>query len=172
MRKKSFIEDDFSRFIVGHALSDGEKVDVIIDSLNECISRHGKPEVMMSDGGSAFYSWRGISKLTRYLEDFGIDQHIARIPRINGKLESLNQKIEKELLNTQSFSSLKHLENELAQWVGFYNFKRPHQGLNKLQVPADRFYPGADKWFKENDTGTEKIIFESMSMLFRELQKK
>ena len=93
-----FIEDDCSRFIVGHELSDAERVDVVIESISKCITLHGKPETIMSDGGSAFYSWRGISKFTKFLEEFGIDQIVAKIPRVNGKVESINQKIEKELL--------------------------------------------------------------------------
>jgi transposase InsO family protein len=165
-----FIEDDFSRFIVGHGLYEGERIDDLLKVMSECIALHGRPEVVMSDGGSAFRSWRGVSKFTKLLEDFGIDQHIARIPRVNGKVESLNQKIEKELLNVHSFSSLNHLEDELSQWVGLYNFRRPHQGLDKLQVPADRFHAGAEKWFRNENKELEKSILGSMALLFKEFK--
>ncbi len=166
-----FIEDDCSRFIVGHELSDAERVDVVIESLSKYITLHGKPETIMSDGGSAFYSWRGISKFTSFLEEFGIDQIVAKIPRVNGKVESINQKIEKELLLTQNFSSLNHLETELVEWIGLYNYRRPHQGLGNLQVPADKYYPGADKWFKGSDRSGSNHMLDALSILLKEFKK-
>ena len=166
-----FIEDDCSRFIVGHQLSDAERIEVVIDILSECITLHGKPESVMSDGGSAFYSWRGISKLTKFLEEFGIDQIIAKIPRVNGKVESLNQKVENELLLTQTFSSLNHLETELVQWIGLYNYRRVHQGLGNLLVPADKYYPGANKWFQGNDKNSGPNIMDAITTLLKEFKK-
>ncbi len=166
-----FIEDDNSRFIVGHELADAERVNVVIEALNKCITLHGKPETIMSDGGSAFYSWRGISKFTSFLEEFGIDQIVAKIPRVNGKVESINQKIEKELLLTQSFSSLNHFQSELVEWIGLYNYRRPHQGLGNLQVPADKYYPGADKWFKGGDRDNNNHMLDALSVLLKEFKK-
>jgi transposase InsO family protein len=166
-----FIEDDNSRFIVGHELADAERVDVVIETISKCITLHGKPETIMSDGGSAFYSWRGISKFTAFLEEFGIDQIVAKIPRVNGKVESINQKIEKELLLTQNFSSLNHLESELVEWIGLYNYRRPHQGLGNLQVPADKYYPGADKWFKGGDRDNNNHMLDALSVLLKEFKK-
>jgi transposase InsO family protein len=166
-----FIEDDYSRFIAGHALSDGENVNQVIESLAQAMNLHGKPETVMSDGGSAFYSWRGMSKLSKFFEDYGIDQKISRVPRVNGKVESLNQKIENELLNTMSFSSINSLEHEISQWVGLYNFRRVHQGLGNLQVPADRYYPGSVKWFKEsNENSGEELFKKMMNNLMKELK--
>jgi hypothetical protein len=63
--------------------------------------------------------------------------------RVNGKLENLNQQVQKELLDVRRFASLAEFETALVEWVAHFNFRRCHQGLGKLQVPADRFYPGA-----------------------------
>ncbi len=167
------IQDDMSRFIVGHTFGDGEKVDTVIETVEASIQIHGKPEVIMSDGGSAFYSWRGISKFTKFLEDYGIDQYISKLPTTNGKLENLNQQMAKELLDTMSFTSLKHFEKELTNWVGFYNFKRLHQGLAKRQVPADRYFPGANQWYGKTTevTRQQSLIAETMATLLHELKK-
>lgn len=119
-----FIEDDYSRFITGHVFADGERVETVIEAIEEAIKRHGIPQIIMSDGGSAFHSWRGQSRFTQFLEDYGIDHYLSKLPRINGKIESINQKIEKEVLNVQSFSSINHLNEELIKWIHFYNFKR------------------------------------------------
>ena len=168
-----FIQDDQSRFITGHTVTDSENIDDILVTLEESIRIHGKPETIMSDGGSAFFSWRGSSRFSRFLEDFGIDQLISQKPCINGKLENLNGQLEKELLMTTEFASLKHFDAELAKWVGFYNFSRPHQGLGHNQVPADRFFPGAGKWYGEvkEMVSRQSLVAETMITLLSELKK-
>jgi putative transposase len=168
-----FIQDDQSRFIVGHTVTDSENVEDVLIAVEEAIRIHGKPESIMSDGGSAFFSWRGSSKFTRFLEDFGIDQLISQTPNINGKVENLNQQLEKEVLLTTTFSSLRHFDTELAKWVGFYNFSRVHQGLSNVQVPADRYFPGAGKFYGEikERVSQQSLIAETMGTLLAELKK-
>jgi transposase InsO family protein len=138
-----FIQDDHSRFIVGHGIFDGEKAEAVIVTVQDAVAAHGRPERFMADRGSAFRSWRGIGQLSRFLEELGVDQDVAIEARVNGKLENLNQQVQKELLDVRRFTSLAEFEKALAVWVSHYNFQRCHQGLAKLQVPADRFYPGA-----------------------------
>ncbi len=168
-----FIQDDYARFIVGHGIADGEKVDVVIAAMEESIRIHGKPESVMSDGGSAFHAWRGSSRFTRFLEDYGIEQMIASTPNVNGKLENLNQQVEKELLMTTEFASVDHFRKELSKWVGHYNFSRPHQGLGDRQVPADRYFPGASTWYGKNSDviRQQSLIAETMGSLLAQLKK-
>ena len=80
--------DDFSRFIVGASMWDAERVAAVIETFEAAVARHGKPELAMSDGGSAFWAWRGVGKFTRLLEEYEVDQLIARVPQVNGKLEA------------------------------------------------------------------------------------
>jgi len=163
-----FIEDDQSRFIVGYAFADGERVETVIEALQESMNQHGKPETLMSDGGSAFHSWRGQSRFTQFLEDCGIDHYLSKTPNVNGKVESINQKIEKEVLNVQTYSSVNHLKEELVKWIWFYNFKRVHQGLTGLQVPADRFYPG---WRQSEEASTSStILLDAVSQIVKQLK--
>jgi len=83
------IVDDFSRFIVGGAIWDGERAAAVIETFSDAIARHGCPKMAMSDGGSAFYAWRGVSQFTGLLDELEIDQLIATQPQTNGKLEVL-----------------------------------------------------------------------------------
>ena len=168
-----FIQDDYSRFLVGHSYGDSENMNTVIKAMEDAIAIHGKPEVIMTDGGSAFYSWRGVSSFTRLLEDHGIDHYIAKTANVNGKIESVCAQVEKELLNVQTFSSLNHFEKELSSWAGFYNFKRPHSGLGDSHVPADRFYPGAEQWFARDSALIRQkgLIAETMATLLEELKK-
>jgi transposase InsO family protein len=157
-------QDDYSRFIVGHAVCDGEKAEVVLASLQTAIGRHGKPEELMTDGGSAFHSWRGISQLTKFLEETGIDHYVARTPNVNGKVENLNQQLEKELLLTKSYASLEEFAGALVEWIEFYNFSRVHQGLGKLETPAERFFPGAREAYSQK-SGGERGLKEGLLRL-------
>ncbi|MBM3462950.1 MAG: DDE-type integrase/transposase/recombinase [Armatimonadetes bacterium] len=139
------VVDDFSRFIVGAALWDGERVAAVQETFLAAVSRYGKPEKAMSDGGSAFYAWRGVGAFTRLLDELEVDQLIATTPQTNGKLEVLNANVQKELFNQETFLDLGEAQRRLSAWVSFYNFRRTHHALGGLLVPADRYFGRADE---------------------------
>jgi transposase InsO family protein len=139
------IIDDFSRFIVGGAMWDGERVAVVQETFLAAVGRHGKPEKAMSDGGSAFYSWKGVGGFTRLLDELEIDQLIAATPEVNGKLEVLNANIQKELFNIEQFFDLGEAQRRLVNWIQFYNLRRTHHALGGLLVPGDRYFGRADE---------------------------
>ena len=60
--------DDYSRFVTGWALDDAARADAVIGAFERAVARYGKPEAVMSDGGSAFWAWKGSSRFTRILE--------------------------------------------------------------------------------------------------------
>jgi putative transposase len=148
-KQKAFLlllQDDYSRFLCGHKLTDSENMDAVIDVFEECILRYGKMQMLMTDAGSAFYSWNGMNRFQKLIsEEYGIDHIKAGSPRSNGKVESVNKQIEKELLNVKEFSSLEDASNGISEWIEFYNFERTHMGLPKEEVPADRFLYGWNK---------------------------
>ena len=135
-----FLVDDFSRYLVGASMWDGERADAVIETFEQAVGRHGRPESVMSDGGSAFYAWRGVSRFTRLLEELSIDQLIAKEPQVNGKSEVLNANVAKELFNQETFFDLAQARRRLEAWVSFYNLRRTHHALGGLLVPADRYY--------------------------------
>jgi len=145
--------DDYSRFIVGAALWEGERVAAVIETFEASVTRHGRPEKAMSDGGSAFYAWKGIGQFTRLLEELEIDQLIAERPQSNGKLEVLNGNIQKELFNVEKFFDLGETQRRLRAWVSFYNFRRTHHALGGLLVPADRYFGRADEVLAQIEAG-------------------
>jgi putative transposase len=147
------ILDDHSRFIVGCAMWEGERVAAVIDTFHAAVARYGKPEKAMSDGGSAFYSWKGIGAFTRELTDLEVDQLIAQKPSTNGKLEVLNANVQKELFNQEMFFDLGEAQRRLQAWVHFYNFRRTHHALGGLLVPADRYFGRADEVLASIEAG-------------------
>lgn len=147
------ILDDYSRFIVGGAIWDGERVAAASETFEGAVARHGKPEKAMSDGGSAFYAWKGIGQFTRLLEELEVDQLIATIPQVNGKLEVLNANIAKELFNQEIFFDLGQAQQRLKAWIAFYNFRRTHHALGGLLVPADRYFGRAEEVLAQIEAG-------------------
>ena len=147
------ILDDFSRFIAGARIWEGERVDIVMNTFEEATMRHGRPEMIMSDGGSAFWSWRGVSRFTRLLEEMGIDQLIAKVPQINGKLEVLNANAQKELFNVERFFDLEQTHQRFEAWVEFYNYRRTHHSLGGLLVPADRYFGRGDRVLAAIESG-------------------
>jgi transposase len=61
--------DDHSRFVVGHGTDDAERADLVLDTFEQAVRQHGKPEMVLHDKGSAFWSWRGISRFTALLTE-------------------------------------------------------------------------------------------------------
>ena len=57
------------------------------------------------------------------------------------------------------------------EWIGLYNYRRPHQGLGNLQVPADKYYPGADKWFKGSDKDNSNHVLDALTIILKEFKK-
>lgn len=51
-------------------------------------------------------------------------------PQTNGKVERFWKTIESDLLEDMVFDSIDHLQDELSQYLYYYNHLRPHQGIN------------------------------------------
>jgi len=138
--------DDFSRFILGFRLSTQTSIDLVIGLFQEAVDRYGKMDEVLSDRGFVFYSWRGVNRFEQYLEIEGIHQTHARPhhPQTLGKIEAANKQIQKELIRRQEFKGVKEAEEAIKQWVEIHNYKRTHQGLGGLLVPADRFHGRVD----------------------------
>lgn len=132
--------DDYARFVVGHGVDDAERADMVIHTFEQAVTRHGRPERVMHDKGSAFWSWRGISRFTELLTEMGIDQVVAEHKEWNGKVEVFNANLHKELFDVHRFYDLAEMQRRLAAHLSWYNHARTHHALGGLLVPADRYY--------------------------------
>ena len=68
------IIDDHSRFVVGHGVDDAERADIVIATFEGAVARYGRPEMVVHDKGSAFWSWKGIGRFTRLVGEMDIEQ--------------------------------------------------------------------------------------------------
>jgi len=134
--------DDFSRFILGWRLLEETSIDEVIGVVTEAMDRYGKMGEILTDRGFVFYSWRGINRFEKYLEDQGIDQIHARPhhPQTLGKVEACNKRIKTELVVQKHFATAHEARAAIGQWVEHYNYRRPHQGIGGYLVPAERFH--------------------------------
>jgi len=145
--------DDHSRFVVGHGVDDAERADLVIRTFEEAVTRHGKPEAVLHDKGSAFWSWRGISRFTALMTELGIDQIAAEHKEWNGKLEVFNANLSKELFDAHRFYDVAEMRRRLATHLHWYNHRRTHHALGGLLVPADRYYGRADEVLARIEAG-------------------
>lgn len=138
--------DDYSRFVVGHAVADSPSSQVATQVLHQAIARHGKPEAVRTDRGGAFVAKTTNDDFARVLECELIDHIVGRAyhPQGGGKVESLIGTIRRELWETEHMPDRHAAERRIAEFLDEYNHRRAHMGINGL-TPADRFHGRADQ---------------------------
>jgi transposase InsO family protein len=162
--------DDHSRYVVGHGVDEAERADLVIDAFERAVTLHGKPERVMHDRGSAFWSWRGISRFTALLTELGIDQMAVEDKEHNGKVEVFNANLHKELFDTQRFYDVGEMRRRLEAHVHWYNHARTHHALGGLLVPADRYYGRAQEVLARIETGALRDGLDSLQLRERCLE--
>jgi transposase InsO family protein len=92
------IEDDFSRFVVGHVLAEGPTSEVVVAAMREAIRFHGKPERVYTDRGAAFTAWLDVTSCEQFLDEQVIDHSLrkAHRPQGGGKIESVIGTVQRE----------------------------------------------------------------------------
>ena len=125
-----------SRRIIGWALADHHRADLVTDALGQALaSRRGTRGVIFhSDRGSQY----GSRRYRRLLEENGLRQSMsARAnPYHNAWSESVIGRLKAELLQGGTFSDAADARTELFAYIeGYYNTQRRHSSLNYL-TPA------------------------------------
>jgi putative transposase len=162
--------DDYSRFVVGHGVDDAERSEMVIQSFEEAVARHGRPEMVMHDKGSAFWSWRGISRFTELLTELGIDQMVAEHKEWNGKIEVFNGNLHKEFFDTQRCHDIGEMRRRLTTHLDWYNHGRTHHALGGLLVPADRYYGRVEQVLARIEAGAGREIGDGAELRDRCLE--
>jgi len=162
--------DDCSRYVVGYGVDDAERADLVIETFEEAVRRHGKPEMVLHDKGSAFWSWRGISRFTALLTELGIDQIAAEHKEWNGKLEVFNANLAKEFFDVHRFSDVSEMRRRLAGHLHWYNHGRTSHALGGLLVPADRYYGREDEVLARIEAGAGREGLDTLDLRDRCLE--
>ena len=133
--------DDHSRFCLASSLRFDQSADTLIEVLHKAIEAYDKPEKLLTDQGTAFYSWScEKTKFQQYLDDMKIEHIVAdpHHPTTTGKVERFHQTIKNELIRKVKFKSYTDALEKIETFIHHYNYERPHQSLDGL-CPADRF---------------------------------
>ncbi len=136
--------DDHSRFIISYGLHASQSAALVLEVLRAGIAACGTPEEILTDNGSQYVTWRGTSAFAKELQLRGIRQVVAspRRPQTLGKIERFWGTLWRECLAAAVFIDLADAQCRIGHFIDYYNFRRPHQGLEGL-VPADRFFHAA-----------------------------
>jgi transposase InsO family protein len=136
--------DDHSRFIVSYGLYGSSSTALVLEVLNAAIASYGPPEEVLTDNGPQYITWRGKSAFSKELEKRGIKQIVAhpRRPRTLGKVERFWGTLWRECVESSIFLDVEDARKRIGLFIDYYNFQRPHQGVEGL-VPADRFFQAA-----------------------------
>ena len=162
--------DDCSRYVVGHGVDEAERADLVIGVFEQAVERHGRPEQVMHDKGSAFWSWRGISRFTALLTEMGIDQIPAKHKEWNGKVEVFNANLHKELFDVQRFYDVGEMQRRLTAHIDWYNHARTHHALGGLLVPADRYYGRVEEVLARIEAGVGRDASDLLDLRERCLE--
>jgi putative transposase len=122
-------QDDHSRFITGSVKIYSPTGENAILLLERAVKRYGVPEQILTDQGTQFKPARGdTSEFDRHCRDLGIEHITASVrrPTTCGKIEAFHKAYELE----------SHLFKEHWSFIRYYNYTRPHEGLNYL-TPAE-----------------------------------
>jgi len=76
-----------------------------------------------------------------------------------GKIERFWKTIYEEFLVRAQFGSFEEAQERIRQWVQYYNYKRPHQGIGGL-CPADRYFEIQAELRKTIEQGIEDNVLE------------
>jgi putative transposase len=135
--------DDHSRLILASRAASSENTEDAWALMQTALSRHGRPVLLLSDGGTAFTSRRtsgGISVFEQRLREQGINPVVSspRHPQTCGKKERDWQPLKRWLTAQPEATDLEQLQRLLDTYDILFNTERPHQGIDD-QTPAERY---------------------------------
>jgi putative transposase len=116
-----------SRAVLGWRLSNTMDVSFCVSALEEALARFGKPEIFNTDQGSQFTS----AAFTSMLAVTGIAISMDGRGRWmdNVFIERLWRSLKYEDIYLKGYADGREAKAGIADWVSFYNHRRPHQAL-------------------------------------------
>ncbi len=101
-----------------------------------CLGKVRPPFLLRSDNGLVFTS----RSYTALVKSYGLQQEsIAPYsPEQNGMVERVIRTLKDQRVHRHRFETLQHAMRVIADWIGFYNHRRPHQALG-MKTPAEAY---------------------------------
>jgi len=133
--------DDCSRMIVNWGLFRQQTADSVLEVLRVSLQKHGAPKELLTDQGSQFKHWKGVTQFEKLLKKLKIEHIKARShhPQTCGKIERFHKTIHRELIDKDFFISQEQAIEKISRFIEHYNYARPHTALDGY-TPSDRYY--------------------------------
>lgn len=136
------IIDDHSRFNLCSDALASETFNETQKSMLRLFDTYGLPVSFLCDNGNPWGTPQttGYSRFEVWLMELGILTIHGRIrhPQTQGKDESFNRSMTKELLHYAQISNMADAQMQFDRYRDFYNNERPHHALD-LDIPANRY---------------------------------
>jgi transposase InsO family protein len=136
--------DDHSRFCVSAFLMLRERQRQVCEGLALAMRTYGVPQEILTDNGKVFtgrFNQPPVEVLfDRICRENGVEHRLTqpRSPTTTGKIERFHRSLRAEFLTGRVFPDLQTAQQELDDWVRYYNTERPHQACG-MQPPGVRF---------------------------------
>lgn len=133
----ALVIDCHTQELLGWHLSRSGRASTASSALeHELIARFGtlgrvpKPFLLRSDNGLVFTS-REYAVLMR---SYGLRQEFItpHCPQQNGMVERVIRALKEQCVHRHRFETLQHASRAIADWIQFYNHRRPHQALKMM----------------------------------------
>ncbi len=120
--------DWFSRRVLSWRLSITMEAAFCVETLEEALARHGKPDIFNTDQGSQFTS----QAFTGALADNGIAISMdgKGAWRDNVFVERLWRSVKYEEVYLHAYNSVSEARDSIGRYLNFYNRRRPHTSLD------------------------------------------
>jgi putative transposase len=133
------VMDWFTRKVLSWKLSISMEADFCVRALEEAIAKYGVPEIFNTDQGSQFTCPAFIQVLTKHNIKISMDGKGAW--RDNVFVERLWKSVKYEEVYLRAYDSVADARANLANYLTFYNTKRPHTALDGNTPDSAYFNP-------------------------------
>lgn len=126
------IIDLFSRKVIAHHIANNQRTEIVVDTFKSAFKKRNCPTDLLfhSDQGGQYGSY----EFRQLLRDKRIEQSFSNpgCPYDNAVAESFFRSLKAEETSTKYYSTLNELRASVAEYIRFFNNKRPHQKFNYL----------------------------------------
>jgi putative transposase len=131
--------DWFSRRVLSWRVSITMEASFCVETLEEALARHGKPEIFNTDQGSQFTGTAFTEVLIRNEIKISMDGKGAW--RDNVFVERLWRSVKYEEVYLRAYDSVSDARSSIGRYLDLYNRRRPHSSLDGMT--PDRAYFGS-----------------------------
>jgi putative transposase len=131
--------DWFSRRVLAWRLSITMEASFCVETLEDVLARHGKPEIFNTDQGSQFTCPAFTGVLVK--NDIAISMDGKGAWRDNVFVERLWRSVKYEEVYLRAYDGVGQARSSIARYLDFYNRRRPHSSLDGATPDQAYFTP-------------------------------